>query len=154
MDNNPYRAPQAAVDDVDQNLNPDFSGFSEKWQKRFRFFQEHGAPNSPTYVAAVKELKFGQRLFFQMNWFVFFFGFVYLFIIGMWKRALALIGLQVVYTIITISFNISAGAAQGGLFGITAFFAMSTNYAYFCQKIRGIDGWNPFTNIQWSPPKK
>ena len=47
----------------------DLTRFSPKWQFRFNFFEQHGAPNSPTFKAAYKTLPFGQKIKVNFNLF-------------------------------------------------------------------------------------
>ncbi len=57
-----------------------------KWQERFAFFDQHGSPSSAAYKAALKAAPFGKRLLIGMNFIAFFFGPIYLFVLGLWKR--------------------------------------------------------------------
>ena len=80
----------------------DLSRFSPKWQFRFNFFQQHGAPKEPRFKEAWKALSFGDRLKININFFAFFFGFIYLFILGMWRKALVVIGIGLVLGIVSL----------------------------------------------------
>jgi len=66
----------------------DLSQFSPKWQFRFNFFRQHGAPKNPGFKQAWKALSFGDRLKINLNFFALFFGAIYLLILGMWRKAL------------------------------------------------------------------
>ncbi|EGB30555.1 DUF2628 domain-containing protein [Escherichia coli] len=65
---------------------------SEKWKYRFNFYDQHGFPGfwgaTPEYKAAFKALKVRQRLTIQMNFIAFFCSWIYLFILGLWKKAI------------------------------------------------------------------
>jgi hypothetical protein len=73
---------------------------SPKWQFRFDFFSAHGAPSSPGFKAAYKALPFGQKIKVNFNFFALFFGCIYLFILGMWRKALTIVGLTVVLAVV------------------------------------------------------
>ncbi len=65
---------------------------SEKWKYRFNFYDQHGFPGfwgaTPEYKAAFKALKVRQRLTIQMNFIAFFCSWIYLFVLGLWKKAI------------------------------------------------------------------
>lgn len=68
--------------------------YSPKWQERFDFFETYGAPNDPRYKEAVKTLPdFKKKILINANVIAFFFGPIYLFVLGLWKKNLALIGI-------------------------------------------------------------
>ena len=58
---------------------------SAKWQTRFDFFDLHGAPNPPGFRQALKQLPFKQKIKVNFNLIAFFFGLIYLFLLGLWK---------------------------------------------------------------------
>ena len=64
---------------------------SEKWKYRFNFYDQHGFPGfwgaTPEYKAAFKALKVRQRLTIQMNFIAFFCSWIYLIVLGLWKKA-------------------------------------------------------------------
>lgn len=64
---------------------------SEKWKYRFSFYDQHGFPGfwkvSPEYKQAFKALKPRQRLTIQINFIAFFFSWIYLFVLGLWKKS-------------------------------------------------------------------
>lgn len=65
---------------------------SEKWKYRFNFYDQHGFPGfwgaTPEYKAAFKTLKVRQRLTIKMNFIAFFCSWIYLFVLGLWKKAI------------------------------------------------------------------
>ncbi|WP_343090458.1 DUF2628 domain-containing protein, partial [Escherichia coli] len=69
---------------------------SEKWKYRFNFYDQHGFPGfwgaTPEYKAAFKALKVRQRLTIQMNFIAFFCSWIYLFVLGLWKKAIIVLG--------------------------------------------------------------
>ncbi|HEC8326773.1 TPA: DUF2628 domain-containing protein [Providencia rettgeri] len=128
--------------------------YSEKWQKRFNFFDTHGAPDTPEFKAALKAESFGGRLLISMNFFAFFFGIIYFFILGLWKKGLVLLGISIGLGLVlnVIDFMIGGtipnGAYTGLSVGISALWAMIANYAYYIKETKGLDGWNPFEGIR------
>ena len=116
----------------------DDSDLSPKWQERFAFFDTYGNPNSPGAKQALSEQGLGYKLRIQANWIAFFFSIIYLLVLGLWKRALAIfavnIGVNVVLEIAGYS-----GLATAFSFGIAAYCMWTTNFAYY-RKRRGLDG--------------
>lgn len=128
--------------------------YSEKWQKRFNFFDTHGAPDTPEFKAALKAESFGGRLLISMNFFAFFFGIIYFLILGLWKKGLVLLGISIGLGLVlnVIDFMIGGtipnGAYTGLSVGVSALWAMIANYAYYIKETKGLDGWNPFEGIR------
>lgn len=131
------------------------NGYSEKWQQRFAFFDEHGAPNSPTFKPALLKLPFKQKIRINANIIAFFFGPIYLFVLGLWKKNLTLIGILIALTIVTEIFYSATNFAYakqvnfGVGFGMNILYAISTNYAYYLKEIKGEQGWSPFKGMRW-----
>ena len=129
--------------------------YSAKWQARFDFFDLHGAPNSPGFKTALKQLPFQQKVKFNVNIIAFFFGPIYLFVLGLWKRNIILILLMiVVFTALELAFamigidyprHLDAGVG----FGFNALYGVSTNYGYYLKEKKGEQGWNPFKGMRW-----
>jgi len=63
------------------------------WRRRFEFFDAHGAPNSPEFREAYRHAGDPRRERILRNGFGFLFGPVYFIALGMWRRALTLIGI-------------------------------------------------------------
>ncbi|WP_342625172.1 DUF2628 domain-containing protein [Pseudomonas alkylphenolica] len=131
------------------------ASYSAKWQERFAFFDAHGAPNSPTYKPALKQLPFGKKILVNANIIAFFFGPIYLFVLGLWKKNLALIGIIVAVSIvIDILFGLAGMITPqpvdvGIGFATNILYALSTNYAYYLKERKGEQGWNPFKGMRW-----
>ncbi|WP_372156730.1 DUF2628 domain-containing protein [Xanthomonas euvesicatoria] len=125
----------------------DYSQYSPKWQFRFDFYDRHGEPKSSTFKTAMRSLPFGQKVKLNMNFYAFFFGFIYYFILGMWRKALVLIGVSFTVGIICSFLPEyvlrSFGLAYSLLVGMTA------NYAYYLHKIKGSTSWNPLEGVRW-----
>lgn len=129
--------------------------YSAKWQTRFDFFDLHGAPSTPGFRQALKQLPFRQKLKVNMNLIAFLFGPIYLFVLGLWKKNVMLILIMVaVYTILIIALAIAGMEfpryLQVGLgYGFNALYGMSTNYSYYLKEEKGDNGWNPFKGMRW-----
>ncbi|GKX55852.1 membrane protein [Leminorella grimontii] len=131
----------------------DRSKYSQKWQDRFAFFDQYGAPNTPEFKAALKAETFGRRILFNMNIIAFFFGFIYFFVLGLWKKNLVLFGIamgvSIVFTIVQIVTGLNLRGVDMGLnIALASMWALSANYAYYLKEVKGLDGWNPFEGIR------
>ncbi len=80
-----------------------------------------GGP-SPAWKEAFKGMTFGQKRKVSTNYFAFFFPFIYLFILGLWKKALLVVVLNVVVFVLAV---ISGVGFLGYL--INAIVALRTN---------------------------
>lgn len=120
---------------------------SPKWQFRFNFFNQHGAPNTPTYKAALKTLPFGEKLKVNANFFAFFFSWIYFLILGMWRKALTILGLSIVVMVLAAFMPKVVG--NGIAIGWSLLIALTANYSYYLEKVKGDTGWNPFKGMRW-----
>ncbi|WP_434562426.1 DUF2628 domain-containing protein [Pseudomonas sp. Z4-20] len=129
--------------------------YSAKWQERFAFFDAHGAPNDPRYKEAVKTLPdFKKKILINANVIAFFFGPIYLFVLGLWKKNLALLGtflainilLSVVFAIIGMDFP--RPLSMGLNIAMSMMYALMTNYAYYLKEVKGEQGWNPLKGMR------
>jgi hypothetical protein len=131
------------------------SDLKPKWRERFEFFEQFGAPSSPEFRAAYKELPRNKKQLINLNWFGFFFGPFYWLVLGMWRRALTWIGLAVAIGVAEDLFTVMTGIdfPRALDLGISVAFAiamaMTTNYQYYLKRIKGDNGWNPFKGIRW-----
>ncbi|KAF1014944.1 MAG: hypothetical protein GAK31_02431 [Stenotrophomonas maltophilia] len=123
----------------------DTTRYSPKWQFRFNFFQQHGSPKEPAFKQAWKALSFGDRLKININFFALFFGAIYLFILGMWRKALALIGVNIVLILVTAF--LPDAVARGLFVALNLLVAFTTNYSYYLDQMRGSKSWNPFEGL-------
>lgn len=131
------------------------NAYSEKWQQRFAFFDEHGAPNSPTFKPAWLKLPLRQRIKINANIIAFFFGPIYLFVLGLWKKNLTMIGIllavsfvsEIFYSATDFAYAKQLDFAEG--FVINAFYAWTANYSYYLKEIKGEQSWNPFKGLRW-----
>jgi hypothetical protein len=129
--------------------------YSPKWQERFDFFETYGAPNDPRYKDAVKTLPgFKKKILINANVIAFFFGPIYLFVLGLWKKNLALLGiflginivLSVIFAILGMEFPRPLN--MGLNIAMSMMYALMTNYAYYLKEIKGEQGWNPFKGMR------
>ncbi|WP_348771644.1 DUF2628 domain-containing protein, partial [Providencia rettgeri] len=128
--------------------------YSNKWQKRFDFFEKYGSPSTPEFKTALKAASFGERLLINMNFFAFFFGIIYFLILGLWKKGLVMLGISIAIGLVLniidfmVGGTIPNGAYTGLSVGISVMWAMVANYAYYIKETKGLDGWNPFEGIR------
>lgn len=121
------------------------SPVSPKWQFRFDFFQQHGAPKTKEYREALKALPFGDKLKVNVNLFALFFGCIYLAILGMWRKALVVLGLNVI--LVVLSFVMPDIVARALWAALNIAVGMSTNYSFFMERVKGKESWNPFEGL-------
>ena len=127
---------------------PDFSQYSPKWQFRFNFFERYGAPNSPENKAALKAVGFGERVKIGINFWALFFGAIYFFVLGMWRKALTLIGVSLLLMLVAAFLPEAVGRGIGIAYSL--FVAMAANYSYYLDRIKGSKSWNPWEGLRWS----
>ncbi|MER1847488.1 DUF2628 domain-containing protein [Proteus mirabilis] len=125
--------------------------YSAKWEERFYFFEKYGSPKSPEYKAAYKALTFGKRILIGMNIWAFFFGFIYFLILGLWRKALTLFGINVAI-IIVVSFIVEGLSLSPSILNVVSIvlnflWAATANYAYYLKEKKNDQGWNPFTGV-------
>ncbi|AOR34253.1 hypothetical protein BFF78_27215 [Streptomyces fodineus] len=132
-------------------LSPSLSAsLSPRKQERFAFFDAHGGPLAPDYREARRAMPFGKRLFFNANWWAFFFGPFYFFARGMWKKGtVVLLGL-LTYFSIEIALGVPKEYHWVGT--VTSFLVMwSANYSDYLKVVKGSEGWNPFEGFKDGP---
>lgn len=133
----------------------DISQYKPKWQERFAFFDAHGAPNAPGYKPALKQLPYGKKVLVNFNIIAFFFGPIYLFVLGLWKKNLTVIGIIIAVSIvIDILFGLAGREVPrpvdvGLNVGFNVLYGLITNYAYYLKERKGEQGWNPFKGMRW-----
>jgi hypothetical protein len=128
---------------------------SPKWQERFAFFDQHGAPKSPEFKSAFKQLPARKRILINLNFIAFFFGPIYLFVLGLWKKNLAIIAIIIAISfVLTLIFTLlgydeGPKAVNTGLNVVFALmYGLSANYAYYLKQVKGSQGWNPFEGLR------
>lgn len=113
---------------------------SDKWKYRFAFFEKNGYPGfwrpTPAWKQAFKQMTFGEKVTVNQNFYAFFFGCIYLFILGLWKKALTSIALSVLGLLVAalIGFPFLS-------FIVPMLIMMRTNVWYHEYKVKGIQTW-------------
>ncbi|NNH74042.1 DUF2628 domain-containing protein [Nocardia uniformis] len=130
------------------------SKLKPKWQERFDFFDSHGHPGSAEYRQGMKSVTFGKRMRITSNFIAFFFGPVYFFVLGLWKKNLSLLGIWVVIGIVATALDVSDLLARALGMGMAVLYMSTANYAYYLQRTRGIQSWNPFEGMGKRAPTR
>lgn len=127
--------------------------YSAKWQERFAFFDKNGAPGTAQYKTALKELPFGKRVLVNSNIIAFFFGFIYFFVLGLWRKNLSLLGIAVAIGIVLgviegiIGISLPNAVNTGINIAMALMWSITANYAYYLKETKGLNGWNPFEGM-------
>lgn len=114
---------------------------SEKWKYRFNFYDQHGFPGfwraTPEYTAAFKGLNVRQRLTIQVNFIALIFSWIYLFVLGLWKKAI------VVLLLIILSLFVGAliGVNILGLV-VAGYVGANTNKWFYEKEVKGLNTWS------------
>lgn len=123
---------------------------SPKWQERFDYFQRVETLDRADRRAVARSLGFWKSIRINFNFFAFFFGFIYFFVLGMWRRNLSMLAITlllyaaVLFVAMVADPAISNSFSQGVGFGIPAWYAATANMAYYLKEVKGYNGWNPF----------
>ncbi|WP_024696312.1 DUF2628 domain-containing protein [Pseudomonas syringae] len=132
------------------------SKYSAKWQERFDFFTAHGAPKEPGFAAALKALPgLGKKMRIQMNWIAFFFGPIYLFVLGLWKKNLAMLGIFLAINLVLglvfaiLGMEVPKALGTGLNVAGSMMYSLTTNYSYYLKEIKGEQSWNPFKGLRF-----
>ncbi|WP_306358824.1 MULTISPECIES: DUF2628 domain-containing protein [unclassified Nocardia] len=130
-----------------------YDDLKPKWRERFAFFDSYGHPGAPEYRQAVRGLPFRKQMLVGSNFIAFFFGPIYFFVLGLWRKNLSLLGIWVGVVVAIIALEaimettVPDLVARGVGFGMAALYMSTANYAYYLQRTRGIQGWNPFEGM-------
>lgn len=131
-----------ATQEPDWHTAPDLN---EKWKFRFGFFEKYGVAGvqaTPEARAAVKQMSFGNRIKINVNFYAFFFGCIYFaFFLKLWRQALILIAIALVYAIITVILNVPDGADRAFGLVYSLFCATRANWLYYLKRTQGDIGW-------------
>lgn len=137
----------------DEQLGAFSQGYSKKWCNRFKFFEQYGAPNTPTYRAGLKNLPLFQRSLMSLNLLAFAFSIIYFLILGLWRQALSLMGIGLLIGVggrlilLAFGFELTSTINASINVVITVLWAMTANYAYYLKEVKGVKTWNPFKGI-------
>jgi hypothetical protein len=124
-----------------------------KWRERFDFFETYGGPGSAEYRAGYRALPFGKKMLISSNVIAFFFGPIYFFVIGLWKKGLTFLGIWLVLVVAMVAFETTSGGVVPDIvprsvgFGMAALYMLVANYAYYLHKAKGVQSWNPFEGL-------
>lgn len=116
-----------------------------RWQSRFDFFSAYGHQGStPEARTAFKGLPFGKRFRLIFNFPPFIFGPLYFFVMGMWRKGLAFLGLSIAIGIAAFPFDIPGSLNTGIATGIGLMWSTAANYAYYLHVTEHSTSWNPW----------
>lgn len=126
------------------------ASLSPKWQRRFEFFAKHERGELPN----IKSFYGGAPLYIRMNWIAFWFGFIYFFVLGLWRKNLTIwlisfiLNITLSFIVLFFEFDINSLnfiniAVAGSIYGTVA------NKAYYLHKVKGSKSWNPFEGLWW-----
>ena len=114
----------------------------QAWQQRFAFYEAHGLPGSSSQAqAAYKALPFGQKIRITVNFLAFFFGPIYYFVKGMWRKGLVLLA-EAVGIGVLVAFNGPDNILSRALIFLFAASMMPT--ANYLHVARNSKSWNPY----------
>lgn len=123
----------------------DVGRLPQAWQQRFAFYEAHGLPgSSPQARTAYNTLSFGQKIRISVNFLAFFFGPIYYFVKGMWRKGLVLLAEAIAIGVL-VAFNGPDNIWSRTLIFLFAASVMPTaNYAYYLHVAKDSKAWNPY----------
>jgi hypothetical protein len=128
----------SVANDYDYRNDP---SLSEKWKFRFAFFDKNGLPAfwgaTPAWREAFKTMTFGQKIKVSMNFFAYFFSVIYLLILGLWKKSILILLLNIVVAVI-----IAATDLRFLAFVVNIYTASRANIWFYELKVKGIQTWS------------
>lgn len=114
---------------------------NEKWKFRFDFYEKNGLPAfwgvTSAWRSAFKEMTFWQRIKVSVNFFAYFFSFIYLLILGLWKKAILVLLLNLVVVFIMALTDLSFLG-----YIVNIFTAMRANIWFYEYKVKGVQTWS------------
>jgi hypothetical protein len=122
---------------------------SENWRKRFGFVDQYGLPNSQTYSAAIALLPFWERARMVMSPLGFFFGPFYFVYLGLWKPAITLIGVSLIYALLLDAIEVPPWFDRASYVLPAVAYGWTCIPLYYLKVRRGVHSWNPM--VWWSP---
>lgn len=127
----------------------DYSVLPQKWQERFAFFDKYGGPMSPEYKAALQQLEFKEKIKINMNIIAFFFGVIYFFVLGLWRKNLTVLGVAIVVSFflmfLPLGFYKTVSSVINLMFALG--YSLIANYAYYLHAVKGSTSWNPLEGV-------
>ena len=116
--------------------------YDEVWSDRFQFFQQNGSPSSKTSKQAIQSLPLIRKLRMSLNFYAFFFGFIYFLIKGMWKPAITIF---VIASVLMYSSSLLSGFFSTFLSLLAPLISGYTaNYTFYRKEVLGEDDFNIF----------
>ena len=114
---------------------------SDKWKFRFKFIEDHGYPAvlvpTPAWRDALKKMSIKERLTVSLNFITYFFSFIYLAILGLWKKSIICVLAIFVVAIISDLLNM-----RSLIYIVPFYFACRTNVWYYDLKVKGKHDWS------------
>ncbi|MGV0794966.1 DUF2628 domain-containing protein [Mycolicibacterium sp. XJ1819] len=124
-----------------------YTDLASSWQQRFAFYDRYGVPNStPESRAAYRQLPFGTKMRLTANGWAFFFGPIYFFLKGMWRKGLALLAIAVGLAVVVLGLDTPDVVVRIASLVVPAIAMTTANYAYYLH-IRGSQSWNVFEGL-------
>ncbi len=96
-----------------------------------------------------------KKMRINANLIAFFFGPIYLFVLGLWKKNLAMLGiilainvvLSVIFSIFSMDFPRPLNTGLNIAVSLT--YALTANYSYYLKEVKGEQSWNPFQGMRF-----
>ncbi|WP_057433376.1 DUF2628 domain-containing protein, partial [Pseudomonas amygdali] len=95
-----------------------------------------------------------KKIRINLNVIAYFFGPIYFFVLGLWKKSLALLGIMLttnalILMVCTLLETEVPYALGGGLtVAYSLMYALTVNYSYYLKEVKGEQGWNPFKGMR------
>ncbi|KRQ28129.1 hypothetical protein BKG80_06785 [Mycobacteroides chelonae] len=126
------------------NQADDRTELASVWQWRFGFYDQFGHPgSSPESETAYRALPFGARLMLSGNLLAFFFGPIYYFVKGMWRKGLTIVALTLAVIAVQYALGGSDRVYQAINLAMSGVLMVTANYAYYLDQVKGSRSWNP-----------
>lgn len=121
---------------------------SPKWQTRFDHFTSVETMSKEERKATYRKAP----LVVKFNCFAFFFGFIYFLILGLWRKGLTLLGLNIlisalafiIFQNIDTSSYIDQKVSSIIMIAFSVIHAQTANLAYYLHIKKGSKSWNPY----------
>ncbi|SKP77638.1 DUF2628 domain-containing protein [Mycobacteroides abscessus] len=127
----------------------DRSALAEIWQRRFAFYDHYAAaPTKEEANAIFRAGPFWTRLRLTSNFLAFFFGPIYFFVKGMWRKGLVLLGISLGIGVVLGVIGASDSVTRAVSIGFAAMFMGIANQAYYLHWVRKSESWNPFEGVR------
>ena len=122
--------------------------YSEKWAKRFAFYENYGKPYSKEGALALKSMGLFERSNITINLWVMLVGCIFFLTKGMWRSALVQVLTLVAVGLVLDALGFSHRAIKACSYGVNFLFAILANYAYYMKEKTGKESWNIFQFIR------